>query len=142
MVDQNKFRNVRDFFQDHYTVTALSKRFMNTRDFVIEHQNLCITEGISAKDVNLAEAKSLNKNQKCVLIAIPYASKKLFNAFLNYLPEEVATVFKELVWHDQLNNKDLEKMLNIEVCNKLAYKDYYGRTQYKLSLKNGFEVFD
>ncbi len=142
MINRKVFREIRDFFEGHYTVNALNNRFMKSRNFIAKHEDLCIKEGASPKEVSLVASKSLNKKQKCTLLAIPYASKKLFNAFLDFLPPDVKVVFKELIWHNQLTYKDIEKMLNISICNKSRQNNYYRRTEYKLSLKSGYEVFE
>lgn len=111
-------------------------------EFVDRHRELCLEEGIQEFHLSLVSAKSLTKQHLAILVAIPFCSKKLFNAFRNILMDEVRGILDELIWVDKLSHQEIKNKFDIIIYEKeqLPYSNArYRREQY--TIKPEFGMF-
>jgi hypothetical protein len=114
------------------------------RSLAVNHKKLLLMEGISDRWVK--EALSKSQVPKAVLqsvCAIPFASKTIYECFLQSIPANVRTVFEELLTCKILHEEQIEELFQVSVTHIVEVeRPYsYSRTYKARRLREPFQNF-
>ena len=143
MTDYNQqITRVAEALEGSYNKNDLQSAFLKaTLDFIKKHANLLVEERAPQAVLDQAfSKKTINKSMLAKICALPFGSKKCYEAFLSTLPAETQTVWQELIWSEKMHQSEIEKKLGIKV-----YKVYErGGSHYSFKeaqLRREFEIF-
>ena len=109
------------------------------RPFLLDKLKMLDAEGVDTRVVRGMMAKrSLKKDELAYVCAIPFLSGKLFQLFLESLPEGVERLLKALVWEERLAVKEIRERLGTDPLKpKQSEKFYY----YQVQLRENYQLF-
>jgi len=138
-----QLQSVAGVMDGSFTKDNLTTRYWGlTKKFLAKYADMLIAEGADTALIILATtAKTLPKEPLTKICALPFASKKIYEVFLRFLPEEVEKVWQLLIWEDQLDDVELEKRLGVKVYSIKQEKTYYNRVVDKKIILPQFNLF-
>ncbi len=87
--------------------------------FLNEHEDLLESEGLPFSEYShLLRKGSLSKERLISIIAIPFSSKNLYNAWRKTLPDEVCDIWDTLIFEKQLHEETIRKRWNVDIVLK------------------------
>ena len=141
---KNKFLHgevVRILDSNYYRREIEHKMGKVAKKFVKANREFCEEEGISEDYVNLALGGSMSFAKWKNLAAIPFSSKTLFQAFREFLPENVRLILDELIWVDTLSNETIERKFDIKIYETKTTKYASGYTNTTHGLLPEYSFF-
>jgi len=116
-----------------FTKDDLTSRYLGlAKKFIAKYADMLIAEGADAELLKLAtNAKTLPKEPMTKICALPFGSRKIYEAFLRFLPEDVEKVWQTMIWEEQLDDVEIEKRFGVKVYSLERHKTYYDRIEEK-----------
>lgn len=126
-----------------HTKEALSSQWAGlVKKFIAKHAALLKSEGATDNLLHtVGEIKNPNKTQLAQLCALPFASKKSYHTFLQFMDKEVAKVWEELIWEERLSDSEIEKRLGIKVYQLIEQENYYRSVFISKRIDPRFAIF-
>ncbi len=102
--------------------------------FVRANREICEAEGVKEYYIQLALSGSMSFEKWKNLSAIPFSSKRLFQAFREFLPISTRMVLDELIWRDTMSDIEIQDEFGLIIYDKKVhtYHTNYSRTTYSL----------
>lgn len=143
MINRDLQSQIRQLLARNYTMRELERGMGKyAKQFVKKHRDICEEEGVYVSQLDLAYEKKLNKMKLELLTSIPLSGKTIFQAFRDFLPEEIGVILDELVWVDRLSHQDTEELFEITIYTSEETSYSSGYKSMRHTLKPEFEFFD
>lgn len=124
-----------DMFGSNYYRREVEDHFGKlAKKFVRANKEICEAEGIKGYYTQLALTGSMSHAKWKDLSAIPFSTKRLFQAFREFLPISTRMVLDELIWRDMMSDIEIQKEFDLVIYNKKVreYGNNYTQTYYSL----------
>ncbi|MEM6317784.1 MAG: hypothetical protein AAF960_08940 [Bacteroidota bacterium] len=135
----NQHALLAEAFSKGYSHGDMNTSFFSvTRRFVKENMQLLVEEEIPEHVLLLGLRSSLPKASLSLFVTIPYLNQRIFDAFHNFLPKDVAKLLDYLIWEDRVNHTEIEEKLGIKVyeARNSSYSSYQ-----RVTIKKYFNYF-
>ena len=102
----------------NYTFTQkdLQKgQFEQARQFVFQYRDWLLEQGVKRAYLGIADYKSPNKEEMCILGAVPYFNADTFEAYQTFLPASIRTILDALIWENHLDAEQIQGRFRIAI---------------------------
>lgn len=141
---RQRLAHIATSLEDTFNKTSLQSAYLPLARLLMKNQEaLFESEGADKRLIETAISKgAMSKTDMAVICALPFVSKKCYQAFLNILDPDVRKVWEELIWTKHLNSEEIKKKFGIEITrHKEPMRGRPAHISNQVALRNEFGVF-
>lgn len=137
-------RGIAGLFEAAFTKDFMQNRYLPvTRKFIVAYKAFLEKQGVEPGLLNFyITAKTFNKGQLSLCVAIPFGNRDIYEAFLGSLSDDMRKVWEYLLWEDFTDELLLEKRTGVKVYRMDQIRTYYNAIEEKKTILSDYEMFN
>jgi hypothetical protein len=141
---RQRLAHIATSLEDTFNKTTLQGSYLPLARLLLKNQEaLFESEGADKRLIETAISKgAMSKTDMAIICALPFVSKKCYEAFLKILDPDVRKVWEELIWTKHLNSEEIKRKFGIEITRQKEIKrGRVGHISKQVELRDEFGVF-